>query len=41
MLGVNLKGVFFGCQAAARVTTAQGSGSVVNMSSGAIDSPRS
>ena len=40
VLGVNLKGVFFGCQAAARVMTAQGSGSVVNMSSGAIDSPR-
>jgi 3-oxoacyl-[acyl-carrier protein] reductase len=40
VFGVNLKGVFFGCQAAARVMTAQGSGSIVNMSSGAIDSPR-
>jgi 3-oxoacyl-[acyl-carrier protein] reductase len=40
VLGVNLKGVFFGCQAAARVMAAQGSGSIVNMSSGAIDSPR-
>jgi 3-oxoacyl-[acyl-carrier protein] reductase len=40
VLGINLKGVFFGCQAAARVMTAQGSGSIVNMSSGAIDSPR-
>ncbi|HEY7106340.1 MAG TPA: SDR family NAD(P)-dependent oxidoreductase [Acidimicrobiia bacterium] len=40
VLGVNLKGVFFGCQAAARVMTAQGSGSIVNMSSGAIDAPR-
>jgi 3-oxoacyl-[acyl-carrier protein] reductase len=40
VLGINLKGVFFGCQAAARVMTALGSGSIVNMSSGAIDSPR-
>jgi 3-oxoacyl-[acyl-carrier protein] reductase len=39
ILGVNLKGVFFGCQAAARVMTDQGSGSIVNMSSGAIDTP--
>ncbi len=40
VLGVNLKGVFFGCQAAARVMTAQGSGSIVNMASAAIDAPR-
>ena len=39
VLGINLKGVFFGCQAAARVMAAQGSGSIVNMSSGAIDTP--
>ena len=40
VFAVNLKGVFFGCRAAARVMTAQGSGSIVNMSSGAIDAPR-
>lgn len=40
VLGTNLKGVFFGCQAAARVMMEQGSGSIVNMSSGAIDVPR-
>src|SRR5205085_12249226 len=39
VLAVNLKGVFFGCRAAARVMVAQGSGSIVNMSSGAIDVP--
>jgi len=39
VLSVNLKGVFFGCQAAARVMAGQGSGSIVNMSSGAIDAP--
>jgi 3-oxoacyl-[acyl-carrier protein] reductase len=37
VLGVNLKGVFFGCQAAARVMIGQGSGSIINMASGAID----
>jgi 3-oxoacyl-[acyl-carrier protein] reductase len=37
VLAVNLKGVFFGCQAAARVMTAQRSGSIINMASGAID----
>jgi 3-oxoacyl-[acyl-carrier protein] reductase len=40
VLAVNLKGVFFGCQAAARVMVEQGSGSIINMSSGAIDVPR-
>ncbi len=39
ILGVNLKGVFFGCQAAARVMVEQGSGSIVNMASGAVDVP--
>jgi 3-oxoacyl-[acyl-carrier protein] reductase len=38
-LAVNLKGVFFGCQAAVRVMTPQGSGSIVNVSSTAIDAP--
>ena len=39
VLDINLKGVFFGCQAAGRVMTSQGSGSIINMSSGAIDTP--
>jgi 3-oxoacyl-[acyl-carrier protein] reductase len=39
VLAVNLKGVFYGCRAAARVMTKQGSGSIVNMASGAIDTP--
>jgi 3-oxoacyl-[acyl-carrier protein] reductase len=39
VLATNLKGVFFGCQSAARVMIEQGSGSIINMSSGAIDSP--
>lgn len=39
VLAVNLKGVFYGCRAAARVMTEQGSGSIINMSSGAIDTP--
>jgi 3-oxoacyl-[acyl-carrier protein] reductase len=40
VLAVNLKGVFFGCQAAARVMVEQGSGSIVNMASGSIDVPK-
>ena len=39
ILATNLKGVFFGCQSAAHVMIEQGSGSVINMSSGAIDMP--
>jgi 3-oxoacyl-[acyl-carrier protein] reductase len=39
ILAVNLKGVVWGCQAAARVMVAQGRGSIINMSSGAIDVP--
>jgi 3-oxoacyl-[acyl-carrier protein] reductase len=33
ILGVNLKGVLYGCQAAGKVMVAQGGGSIVNMSS--------
>ena len=39
VLAVNLKGVFFGCQAALAVMAEQGSGSIVNMTSTAIDQP--
>ncbi|MHB8511588.1 MAG: SDR family NAD(P)-dependent oxidoreductase [Actinomycetota bacterium] len=38
-LAVNLKGVFFGCQAAVRVMSARGSGSIINVSSSIIDQP--
>ena len=37
ILSVNLKGVFFGCKAAARVMATAGSGSIVNVASSAID----
>jgi 3-oxoacyl-[acyl-carrier protein] reductase len=39
VLSINLKGVFFGSQAAARVMVEQGSGSIVNMASAAVDQP--
>jgi 3-oxoacyl-[acyl-carrier protein] reductase len=39
ILAVNMTGVFRGCRAAARVMSAQGSGSIVNMASAAIDTP--
>lgn len=39
VLAVNLKGVLFGCQAAARAMRARRRGSIVNMSSGAVDTP--
>jgi 3-oxoacyl-[acyl-carrier protein] reductase len=39
VLAVNLKGVLFGCQEAGRVMSTQGSGSIVNMASGAVDGP--
>jgi len=39
IIAVNLKGVFFGCQAAVRVMTPHGSGSIVNVSSSGIDAP--
>ena len=38
VLGINLKGVFFGCRAAARVMAGRG-GSIVNMASAAVDVP--
>ena len=39
VLAVNMKGVFFGCQAATRQMVEQGSGSIINMASAAIDAP--
>lgn len=39
IIAVNLKGVFYGCQAAMRVMTPQRSGSIVNVSSSGIDAP--
>ncbi|MCA1831132.1 MAG: SDR family NAD(P)-dependent oxidoreductase [Actinomycetota bacterium] len=38
-IAINLKGVFFGCQAAVRVMQPQGSGSIINVSSSIIDAP--
>jgi 3-oxoacyl-[acyl-carrier protein] reductase len=39
ILAINLKSVFYGCQAAIRHMIPQGSGNIVNLSSGAIDTP--
>ena len=39
IMGINLKGVLFGSQAALRVMIPQGSGSIVNVASTVIDSP--
>lgn len=39
ILSINLKSVFYGCQAALRHMIPQGSGNIVNISSGAIDTP--
>jgi 3-oxoacyl-[acyl-carrier protein] reductase len=39
IIDVNQKGVFYGCQAAVRVMTPQGSGSIVNVASSGIDAP--
>jgi 3-oxoacyl-[acyl-carrier protein] reductase len=39
VLAVNLKGVFFGCAAAARAMAERGGGSIVNLVSAAIDMP--
>jgi 3-oxoacyl-[acyl-carrier protein] reductase len=39
VLAINFKGAFFGCRAAARLMTTQGSGSIVNMASAVVDIP--
>jgi 3-oxoacyl-[acyl-carrier protein] reductase len=39
MIAINLKGVFFGCQAAMRAMAGRGSGNIVNVSSTVIDTP--
>jgi 3-oxoacyl-[acyl-carrier protein] reductase len=39
IIGVNLKGVFYGCQAAVDAMRDQGSGSIINVSSSGIDAP--
>lgn len=39
VISINLKGVFFGCQAALRHMVPRGSGSIVNVSSSGIDTP--
>jgi 3-oxoacyl-[acyl-carrier protein] reductase len=39
ILAINLKSVFYGCQAALRVMVPRGSGNIINISSGAIDTP--
>ena len=36
MMDVNLRGLFFACQAAGRIMLAQGSGRIINMSSQAV-----
>lgn len=39
ILGINLKGVLYGCQAAIPLLAQRGGGSILNVSSGAIDLP--
>jgi 3-oxoacyl-[acyl-carrier protein] reductase len=39
ILAINLKSVFYGCQAAIRHMIPAGTGNIVNISSGAIDTP--
>ena len=39
VMAINAKGTLFGCQAALRVMSDQGSGSIINVSSTAIDTP--
>jgi len=39
ILAVNLKGVYWGCAEAARIMTAQGRGSIINISSAGADAP--
>ncbi|HUP76245.1 MAG TPA: SDR family NAD(P)-dependent oxidoreductase [Acidimicrobiales bacterium] len=41
IVAINMKGVLWGCQAALRVMMPQGSGSIINISSAAIDYPNS
>lgn len=39
ILAINLKSVWYGCQAALRAMMPQGSGNIINIASGAIDTP--
>lgn len=39
VVGINLKGTLYGCQAAIPLMAARGGGSIINVSSGAIDLP--
>jgi 3-oxoacyl-[acyl-carrier protein] reductase len=39
VLDINLRGVFYGCQAALRAMIPQGSGTIINISSGIVDDP--
>jgi 3-oxoacyl-[acyl-carrier protein] reductase len=39
VLDINLRGVFYGCQAALRSMIPQGSGNIINISSGIVDDP--
>ncbi len=39
VIDINLRGVFYGCQAALRAMIPQGSGTIVNISSGIVDDP--
>ena len=39
VLDINLRGVFYGCQAALRAMIPQGSGIIINISSGIVDDP--
>jgi 3-oxoacyl-[acyl-carrier protein] reductase len=39
IIAINQKGTFYGCQAAVRVMTPQGGGSIVNVASSGIDAP--
>jgi 3-oxoacyl-[acyl-carrier protein] reductase len=40
MIGINIKGLYWGCAAAARIMTAQGHGSIINISSAGADIPQ-
>lgn len=41
LIAVNQKGVFFGCQAAARAMASRGGGSIINIASAGMDAPAS